>query len=318
MALSVTEANAVQSKYFDKTMIQIAYEASPFWKMLVNRYKKKYPGGTAWTFPVRYKQLGRFRSISPREQLVFGSVQTRTQGEITPAYYEVDTLINWDERLQNKDEPKIVDLLRDRSSELMQDFHEGMATDVWTQSTAAYPLTAVPTMVGASDTYANIAAADIANGNWASVIDTTTTKVKIYGSGSISEAINLATFGDREPTDIFTTRQLYTKVEELAAARQQTTMADEGVRNLGVPNFKYLDKRFIKEPFMPTGDMYGLNMNEISLKVHPDADPYVSEWTDLMVAGRPQAMAKVLMWSGQLFTKTRDTHFKFTALVYTQ
>jgi hypothetical protein len=317
MALSITEQNTVQHTLYDPKMQLIVYDASPVWKLGMSKYKVSWPGGNDLQWPVRYKKLADAKATGFREQITFSSTATRTGAKLDWAAYKVQTAIHWDERSKNSpSDARILDLTADRNTEAREDLQDKLATDLWVTNSDTNALTDLSVAVDSGGTYAGIAVADAAA--WASQEDSSTTKVKIFGSGSIAEMINACTLKSRMPTSGFTTRDLYSKIESLVVARQQTTMQDKEVRNLGVSNFKFHDVEFIAEPFMPSGDLYLMDMKSLAFRCHPDFSPVKSTgWFDLTTSGFPEARALIILFQGNVVLLRRDTSGKFTALDYT-
>ena len=166
MALSIDDLNAVSHEYFDKTLVQEVYDEIPFLALLKAKKKVTTDGGTQIQFPLRYKALGTFQTVSPRSQIVFQSEETRTAGVVDWGYFMATTVLHWDEKVKNAGKGQIVDLAKDKAQELKDEFHEGLSDEIWaTTSKPTNGLERINTIVDSADTYAGIAVADDAN--WA-------------------------------------------------------------------------------------------------------------------------------------------------------
>ena len=312
MALDIAEANAVSTKYYDKSMTQQVYEDSPFFTKLKNNEAIKTDGGTDIQFPIRYRKYGRADAVGSNQQVSFEQKTTRTGGVLDWTYYNVDTMISWDERVKNSGKPRVINLLADKAEEARQDMMDRFATDLYTTNPNGLGFTSLATIIDAADSYAGIAVADAAA--WASPEDSSTTELVLYGANSLSYMVNQATFGKYTPDLHLTTRDLASKFESLIEPQkryQDKEMADAGFRNVtfhGVP--------VLGDVFCTASSWFGVCTKVFELRYHPDWNFDVSPWESLFQAGFPRAMGKVMSWTGNLCAKMRKCNFKFTALNY--
>lgn len=306
MAYNISEANAVSTKYFDETMKESVYDASPFLSLIKSKNKIKIDGGTSIQFPVRLDPLGTARKTGPRAQVPFQSKETRTAGALDWAYYDAVTVSHWDERIYNSGKAKIVNLLADKAKELSEDMADLLATTLWGTDTSG--LIPIPTIVDASDTYAGITVAS--NSRWAAIEDSSSTVLTL---NLLRHARNQATFGKGMPTHHFTTRDLFSKLESLLEARER--LENKDFQEIGYMSLSLYGAGVVADPFISAGDWFGLNMKEFELFMREELK--ASDWFTLEQAGYPNAMAKYLSGVMQLVCHERRTSFKFTALDYT-
>jgi hypothetical protein len=314
MALTIAQAEAVSTKYYDKTLTQQVYEGSPFWAKL-DADKQITTGGNSIQWPVRTSKLNSAKATGPRARVDFTSKDTRTAADIDWTYYDANTMINWDERVKNNGKQQIIDLLKDKSTELLEDIREKLYQAIFltTTATEGTDLDTLDRIVDSAASYAGIAVADAAS--WAGVEDSTTTTLKLYGSGSLAAARNDATFGTDMPTLHITTRDLYSKYESLLQPQQR--YEDKQMANLGFASLTFNAKPVVSDVFCPTGYWYGIDMKCMELRVHTDNNLDVGKWFSLEQAGFPKAMGKYVTWVGNLLARRRRTSFKFSALVAT-
>src|SRR6185295_14799633 len=107
MALSVDEANTVSSRYFDQTITSQVYEQSPYYSKLKSNNAVTWNGGTQIQWPIRYAKLNATQAVTPRSQVVFSQLETRTAAVLDYAYYIGQGMISWDERVKNVGKPQI-------------------------------------------------------------------------------------------------------------------------------------------------------------------------------------------------------------------
>lgn len=306
MAYTISEVNAVSHELFDTKCVQSVYQDSPFYALLQKRNKIKSDGGTSIQFPVRLDQLGQSKLTGPRAQVVFESKETRTAGTLDWAYYDGVTLMHWDEQVANRGKGQIVDLLKDKAKELAEDMGELMANVLYGTSIAG--MIPLATIVDAADTYAGITVSDAPV--WASYEDSSSTVLTLP---LIRHARNEATFGKNKPTHIFTTRDLFSKLEALIEPKER--IANKELASVGFDSIELYGIPVVADPFCLTGDMFGLDLDKYELRVNQNLE--TTEWFDLKQAGFPHALGKYISTVLNLKCEMRRTSFKFTALDYT-
>ena len=315
MAFTITELNAVSKKYFDNTLTQQIYEKSAFFAKLKADKQIITDGGTSIQFPVRTSKLNTAQATGPRAKVDFQSVETRTAGDIKWVYYDAQTMLHWDEKVANSGKGKIIDIAKDKAEELLKDLRDTIYSAIFATSSAVSgtDLETLDRIIDSAASFAGIAVSDASA--WAGVEDSSTTTLKLYGSGSLSYARNSATFGTDEPTMHLTTRDLVSKYESLLQPQQR--YEDKQMANLGFANITFHNKPVIGDAFCPSGYWFGVDMSAMELRVHKDNNMKVTEWFELKQAGYPNALAKYVAFVGNVLAKRRKTSFKFSALDYT-
>ena len=311
--LTVAEAQTVQSTYYDKVQPeQQVYEEDPFLNKLKRDNQVVWDGGNDYQWPVRYRKYSRANAVDPDAAKTFETKPTRTGAKLDPAYYDIDSMITWKERQANHGKAKIVNLLGDKNTELMEDFMDRMATDLYTTNPNGLGFISLDVIVDSAADYAGIAVANAAA--WAGVEDSTTTVLALYGANSLSYALNLATLGKNRPNMIETTRNLAAAYESLL--EPQKRYKDIETASAGFPNVTFHEIPVLGNPFVPAGYMYGLNTRVFELLYDPDWNFEKSPWTELWPTF-PRNLGMIMSWVGNLKCKMRRCNFKFSALDYT-
>ena len=314
MALTYTELQSVSKNYFDNRIHNEMYESSVFMAKLKQKNKITYDGGIKIQFPITYLQLGRAGEVGARDQIVFGSKDTRTAGVSEWAYYMADTTLHWDERVSNAGKGKIVDLAKDKAKELKDDLAYKLAYNFLTvTSKGTNLLDPLAAIVDSANTYAGIAYTDASD--WKSVEDSSTTTMTLFGSDSLSYQFNASTFGDSHPTMFLTTRNLVSKLESLLQPQVRYTSDDPLDKKF--PHVMFNGYPAFGDAYVPTGYFYGLDMDKFEMVIK-DGEDEVSDWFSLEQDGRPKTLAKWASWVGNVILHCRKTNFKMSALDYTK
>lgn len=312
MALTYSEANSVQSNYFDKTISQAVYEDSPFLYKLKKSGQMSVGGGNQIQWPIRYREHAQAKEVTADQQIPYVSKDTRTAAVLDWKYIVGNSVITWDERIKNGDKAQIVNLLKDKQSELDEDVAELFADQLFATTQASGALSGLETIVDSSTSYGGIAVEDASV--WAATEDSSTTELVLFGTGSLSYMINQATFGKKGPSLHVTTRDLFSKFESLL--EPQKRYEDKSMADGGFTSLTFHSKPVVSDVHCGSGRWYGLCMEDLELIHHKDHNFKTSEWFKLEQVGYPYHLARHCTWAGNLLARQRRTHFKFTALNY--
>lgn len=316
MALSIDEANAVSSKYFDKTITQQVFEKCPFYVRLKERGNISTDGGTQIQFPIRHERLDKARWVGPRDQVTYGQKETRTSGVLDWKYLHFHAMMSWDEVVKNSGRQQIVNLMRDKAEEMQEDAKYKFSTALWDTSAGSDQISSLDDIIDTGDTYAGIAVADASA--WAAgVEDGTATEMVLYGETSISESMNACTFGADKPDLIVTTRDLWSKFESLIEPQKRYYNKDTALAKAGFTSLQFHDAEVISDVYVATGYLYLIDTDKFKIRYHPRWNMKVNKWTDLEQAGYPYASVKNGAWVGNICCTMRKTSGKYTALDYT-
>ena len=314
MALDITEANAVSSKYFDKTLTPQVYEQSPLFAKLKKNNQVTWDGGTQIQFPIRHTKMNRAETVETTEQIVFTNTETRTSGVLDWKKYVSQAMITWQQQIENGGRAQIVNLLRDKTEELRDDMFNKFHTDLYATTQATPSFSSLDTIIDATTTYAGIAVADAAE--WLAIEDTAETILHYYNSSTcLSRRINQATFGIDKPNLIITTRDLASKIK--GDLEPQKRYENNEMANMGFSNVEFESIPVIGDYACPAGYMFGICTKYWEFRYHPDYNFVTTPWKDLFQAGFPHHMVKVTTWVGNIVCRMRKVNFKYTALDYT-
>jgi hypothetical protein len=317
MALSINEANTVSDKYYDKTLTQQIYEKSPLYAKLKAKGNVSTDGGVQIQWPIRYKKRETSGFVGARQQITYSQEETRTGAVLDWKYLINQQMISWDETVQNSGTPMIVNLIKDKTTELQEDMYDEWATALYKSSPGSNDFSSLHVIIDSGTTYAGIAVADAAS--WAATEDTSQTELVLYGNNSLSEQMNAATFGPSKPDLHITTRDLWSKFESLIEP-QKRFYGNKGSSQLAKAGFTTLfwhDGEVVSDFHCTASHWWGIDTSKFKIVYHPKFNMKTSKWQALEQAGYPYAMVKTCAWVGNLKCTMRKTSFKFTALDYT-
>ncbi len=322
MALDINEANAVSSKYFDKTMTDQVYEKSPFYVKLKSIGNVTTDGGNSIQWPIKTKKLDQTGWVGPRDQVPYSQKETRTAADLDWKYQVGQTMISLDETVKNSGKSQIVNLLNDKHSELKDDIADNFAIALHQVTPGAKDPASLIQIVDTGTTYGGIAVTDAAE--WAAgAEDNSTTELVLAGTASLSYMINQSTFGPDKPDLHLTTRDLWSKFEALLEPQKRYENKDTPLAKAGFTSLQYHDAEVISDVYTQgsgstSAYWLGLDTDKFEIRYHTNYNFKMSKWFDLKQAGYPWALAKTCIWAGNILCRMRKTSFKFTVLDYTK
>lgn len=312
MALSVAQINAISTAVYDKTIKQSVYDENPLLKKLRDNDKTVIAGGDDIRFPVRIKFLGTAADVDWDDQVTYQAVDTRTSGVLEWAVYRANTMLRWEEVAKAQEgKQRIVNIVEEKTKELSEEMNYRLATDLFASTyTDTNKIVPIPTIIDTADSYAGIAVADVDNSSWqAASEDASTTKMT---RAVLYEDIEGAKFGSNGPNFFITTRDLAANYNALLGADERYVNVNEA--NAGFKGPTLYGYPVIGDPYVATGDFFGIDLDALELFVMKGNDMSVSEWIDLAPAGYPDSMGKVVKSVCNLVARRRRTMFKLTAL----
>jgi hypothetical protein len=311
---AIDEMNAVSDRYFEKTLNQLVYQDDPILNRLKSKNKVKIKGGSEIEWRVRAEKLGSVQSVDPESAVTWDHKQTRIPVSIKWKFYFGSTSANWPEIAANKGKAQIVDLVKDKTEELMQDINDKLIADMYAATAAdEMDITPLGDMIGAT-TYAGLNPATLTDATrWQSILDVrgAAAPLGLYTDGtntSLAAMINAATFGRERPTIIVVDEDLFTAIESALDPRHR--ISDEEMVKIGFDNIKFKNIPIISSKFIPAGTVYGLNENALEMDVHTDYDFKTTKWKEH--EDYPNALFKGISLQANLRLKERHTSFKMT------
>lgn len=311
MAISIAEANAVSTAVYDKKMVQQAYDEAYFFAKLKKDDKIIQAGGTSIIWPIRYKTLGQTDAADWDDQVTFTKVDTRTSATLNWAPYRGNTLLTWREDSENQaGKQRIVNLIADKTKELMEDMVHNLSTDLFATTAVSGNIVPLATIIDSADTYGGVAVADASA--WASTEDASSTTLT---RALLNTNVAATQFGTHGPTVHITTRALLGAYDNLIGSAERWT--DTATANMGFNHLTFYMKPVIGDSYQQSTYWYGIDMDAFEMHVLKGEDMNMGEWIDLSPAGYPGSLGKVCRHVCNIVCRRRRTSFKLSALTGT-
>lgn len=276
--VTADQMTATTKRHFDlgKITEQIYDET-----VILNRMKGNIvtiAGGTKIQHPIRAAELGDFATIDPDAGRVTATYITRTYLELDWKYAKVDIAMTLEERVQNQGEKQIVNLMKDKYTEAMEDIKEGLADQFF----LAYASTGSNDFQGiyhpvqtTGTTYAGIDADDVSS--WtAGLYDTSTTVLALFGTGSL-EAGMRACFFRGFPDLIVTTLA----INGIYASKLQPGERREPENGrAGATDCYFMGTPLVVDTHCPAGDVIFLRNEDMVMFQNPLGNLDVGPWEE--------------------------------------
>ena len=292
-------------------MVQQAYDETYFFAKLKKDDKIVQSGGNNLIWPIRYKTLGKSDAVGWDDQVSFDKVDTRTSAVLEWAPYRGRTLLTWQEDSTNQaGKQRIVNLIADKTKELMEDLVNDLATDLFATSYTSGNIVPLSTIIDSADAYAGIATADASN--WKATEDSSSTTLT---RALLNTNVAATQFGTHGPTVHITTRALLGAFDNLIGASER--WRDTDTANMGFEHLSFYMKPVIGDAYQQSTYWYGIDMDAFEMHVLKGEDMNMGEWIDLAPAGYPGSLGKVCRHVCNIVCRRRRTSFKLSALTGT-
>jgi len=231
-------------------------------------------GGTKIQHPIRAAELGDFATIDPDAARVTATYVTRTYMQLDWKYAKVDIAMTLEERVQNQGEAQIVDLMKDKYTEAMEDIKEGLADAFFKASIGTNDFNGIyDTIKTAAGTYAGIDADDVSS--WETgLIDVATTTLALYGTGSLEAGMRACYF--RGYPDLMVTTLALAGI--YAAKLQPGERREPENGRAGATDLYFMGVPIVVDTHVPAGDWLFLRNEDMVMFANPLGNLNVEPW----------------------------------------
>ncbi|MEW6095774.1 MAG: phage major capsid protein [bacterium] len=238
----------------------------------------------------------------------YGRLQVPTQEILTTAKFKFATrygsvpLTREDDNVLTSKEA-VIDTLKVRYEVMINSLIDTIESQLFVQTAVSEgeEIDSIGKIVDNGDNYSSYAGINRVDfSNWKSYVKNNAGAAITYAD--LSNVKQKATIGREKPTIVFTTEELWTKINQIIFDKfHYYPPADKEVLDLGIDNYLIFGAPCVANKNVPSGQIIFLNENYLYLALKKDADekgmtfvPY--ERVDLMTI-----KASHLFWDGQLY-----------------
>ena len=314
MPITIEQAESASSPFFDRKLWDNVYFESTFFKMLRGKKRMKR-GGVNLRWPIDYRELGTADARGPRDQISIRTRDTRTSVRTDWKYYDAQTMLNVDERVENAGKAQIYSLIKEKADELQEDLGTRLSRDVYTANPNGKGINDLPTLISSSAfggvdeaTYRSPTRV-VATLGW---FGDTNNDLMHYMNGSL--------FGTNRCDTLLMSPQLKTMLEAKwvkATARYELT-ADATLTELGIRSWQFdaanvvADQRMAETTALKQ-TLYGLEMKAL-MCYESSVNTTTGTWLDGIYWNFPGALVRNASWCGDLVIRRRRTSFRLTGI----
>ena len=297
-------------KNYRKTLTDNIHKSNAvFYQLKKAGYIKEEDGGERIVEPLMYGKNTTASSYSGYDQLDVTPQEGIDSAEFNWKQYSASITIDGKTERQNSGQSRIISVLEAKTRQAEMSLTEQLSTGLFSDGTGngGKDLTGLEAMVLATGTYGGINSATYTW--WQAYIESTN---EALGLPKMRTAFNTASVGGKDtPTLIVMTQTLYEKYEGLFTGT--INMFAGGTKELADGGFQTLEFKGIPvvwDELCPSGTVYFLNKNHMTLTVHSDAN---FETTDFVKPENQDARVAQILFMGNLTCNRRKSFGKLTS-----
>lgn len=305
MALSLDQLNAITTKYYVKKLHDNIFDSNP----LLTKFKEtnsyvSVNGGTNILVPLNYAQTTASGWFSGSDTL-----STADNDNITSASYDwksafAGVAITEEDELKNSGDAAVLNLLKSKQQIAEKTLKDIIGTGLYSDGSTTKSIVGLRDIVATAQTVGGISQNDYSW--WRGQVDSTTTTNTI---SKMNASFQNAAVGNDVPNFIVGTRSTFNSYYALLQPMQRFT--NEKMASGGFENLTFNGAPFTIDSHVPSGYIFFLNLNYLSLFYHPERDfsfePFAKPLDQQIKISR-------YLWMGALGSSNNRMHAAMTAL----
>lgn len=305
-ALLSTTLSAVRKKFADNIFTRI-----PLFMWLKTKAKISENGGASIVVPLMYGKNSTAKSYSG-----YGIIDTTPQEGLTAANYQwaqyagTISISGLEDRIQNKGDKAIIKILESKIKQAEMSLSDKMDIDLWASSTAGTNILALPTIVDATTTIADVSKS--ANSWW---------QAQVVASGSFAArgladmrnlyntVLNQSVGNDGAPDFSIAAQSVYESYE--ATLQPQQRFSDEKMAGAGFETLRYKASTLTFGSNVPAQQLFMLRSENLKLAYDKDTN-FIT--TKFIQPTNQDAKVAQILWAGQLTCDNMRKNGKLTGV----
>lgn len=288
-------------KNYRSTLQDNIFRKTPLFFWLTDKGRKRtVDGGERIVVPLMYGTNSTAMAYSGYQTLDVTPQEGMTAAEYNWKQYAVSIAISGKEMRQNQGKSRVINLLEGKTKQAELSLKTEMNTDAFsTNGDGGVTLTGLGALVAVSPTTGTVGNIDRSQADNSWWRNNSTTSVGAFASNGIDSMRTMfntcSDAGSDTPDFIITTQTVSEKYESQLQVHERFT--DTKLADAGFQNIKFKNVPIMWDPACPTGYMYFLNSDYLSLDVHPDAD---MEIRPFITPENQDAKVAHILWMGNL------------------
>lgn len=275
MSVNIGELAATTMEFYEKSLADNIFKRhAVLMHMKENGGTKMYPGGTKIRVPLMYSANSTVKAFDGLDALDLTYQDTVDAAEYDYKFYNVSVVFTLTDELKNSGEPQVLDLLEAKIKQAEMSLSERINNDLFNGAASdTKEITGIETAIAASGEFGGI------NGTtyswWRSTVDSTSETLSIADMRTAKNSANNGSGGARVSI-IPTTQTLFEKYHALLTASYTMNQpVSANTKRLGDAGFTAVEFEGVPVTYdedCTSGAMYFLNMENLKLGIHRDAN----------------------------------------------
>lgn len=304
MALTYDQLSAITQKKFIPKLYDNIFDSNPLLQRAKKKWYEKIDGGERIIVPLNYAQVTASGWYAGAE-----TIQTQDNDIFTGAEYlwkqsYANISITRMDELKNSGDSQVLSLVKNKVKTAEKTLEDKLATGLYSNATDPKSIVGLRQIVGTSNTVGGISQTSYSW--WQGQLDSSTTLLTI---GSMQSRYNACTVNNDKPSIIPTTRSLYNSYYALLQPQQRFT--DSETAKGGFSSLMFNGTAVVADSYCPSGYMWFLNEDNISLYVHKDED---FRFEPFMKPTNQNVKTAKIYWAGALGSSNNRLHGAMSAL----
>lgn len=272
--INIGELAATTMEFYHKSLADNIFKRhAVLMHMKENGGTKMYPGGTKIRVPLMYSSNSTVKAFDGLDSLDLTYQDTVDAAEYDYKFYDVSIVFTLTDELKNSGEPQVLDLLEAKIKQAEMSLSERLNNDLFNGAASdSKEITGLETAIG-TGTYGSIAGGTYSW--WQSRVNSTATTLTIAQMRNVKNDANEGSGGGRVSI-IVTDQTLFEKYHALLSATiQMNQPVSSSTKRLGDGGFTAVEFEGVPVTYdedCTSGAMYFLNMENLKLGIHRDAN----------------------------------------------
>lgn len=310
MAIPISAINSITNlKFIPKMADNITVSNAVLMRLKKSGRMQTLDGGQDIRQPVNYAFNQYFQWYAGSETLATASNDKKTALVFDWKQFNIPITISGLDVLKNSGESKVLDHVQTEMKIAENSIKENFSIGVYSAGTDPKSITGLRVAINTTSTYGGISQS--AESWLQGQVDSTTTALSL---GALQTMWEAASEDNDSPTFLAGTKVLFSSY--YAKLQPQQRFQDAETASGGFKNLLFNGAPFIAESHVPTGHIFGLNEQYITIWSHKDRNfPGQFDGFQELKVPTQDSTFSAMKWAGEMIIEQTRKQFKFTALV---
>jgi len=262
MAVPYDEISSTTRKFYIPKMVDNIFNSNALFQRSKGKWYQSVEGGSSIMCPVLYATTTASAWYSGEETLDIAANDQETSAEFNWKQIHASLSIKRIDELKNSGASQVIDFVKSKVQAAEKTIKDNMGTALFNAGTDAKAIVGLRSIVNTGRTYGGINSSTYSW--WDAQVDSSTTTLSLT---KMQALYGDCTIDNDKPTVAITTQDIYD--DYYGQLQPQQRFQDDSTAKGGFMNLMFNGIPIIVDSHCPSGDLYFLNENYLSLKYHP-------------------------------------------------